>query len=494
MRKWLWVLLALGQIGGVAAANQLPDFGSPADTILNKTREGQLGRSVMMQLYNAGVVVDDPLLTEYLQSVGMQIASHANNGNHRFRFFVVNDHRINAFAMPGGYIGINTGLILATDNESELAGVLAHEISHVTQRHIARSLHDAQRTSIMSMAAMLAAALLGVAADVPGDALVGVVTASQAAAVQRQINFTRAHEHEADRVGIDVLAAAGFDPNAMSSFFEKLSRRYGVARQEIPELLQTHPVTSTRIAEARDRARRLPQNRVEDSLGYQLAKARIEVLSARDPATALRIFDSKREPDAAPNRYGRALALARIGRHDDAERMFRELVQEQPDVIAYRIGLGEALAASGLIDDALGIYTDAVRLFPRNVPLTISYAEALLDSGRADEAHRVLLDLLNNVPPTPAQIRLIARAAGAEGDTFNAHYYMGEYYLSIGNLPLAIGQFRLALDLPDAHAVERARLNARLAEVIDYIPEEDRDAVLRRAPGPQRQPPTQPQG
>ena len=484
MRHWLCLLALLGQtLGGVAAANELPDFGSPADAVLNKTREGQLGRTVMMQLYNAGVVVDDPLLTEYIQSLGSQIASHANNGDHRFRFFVVEDNRINAFAMPGGFIGVHTGLILASENESELAGVLAHEVSHVTQRHIARSLYDAQRTNIMTMAAMLAAALLGVAADMPSDAMMGVVSASQAAAAQRQINYTRSNEHEADRVGIDVLAAAGFDPNAMASFFEKLSRRYSAARTEIPEMLQTHPVTAVRIAEARDRARRLPQNRVEDSLEYGLAKARIEVLSARDPQTALRIFDSKSDPDAVPNRYGRALALAAVGRHDEAERTFRELVREFPGVIAYRIGLGEALAASGLTEQALEAFAEAVRLFPRNVPLTISYAEVLLDAERPDEAHAILLDLLNNVPPTPAQIRLIARAASAEGDIVNAYYYMAEYYVSTGNLPLAIGQLRLALKLPDVHAVERARINARLDELIEYIPEEHREEVLRRAPG-----------
>src|SRR5690606_31092882 len=222
MRHWLCLLALLGQtLGGVAAANELLDLGSPADAVLNKTREGQLGRTVMMQLYNAGVVVDDPLLTEYIQSIGSQIASHANNGNHRFRFFVVDDNRINAFAMPGGYIGIHTGLILASENESELAGVIAHEVAHVTQRHIARSLYDAQRTSVVSMAAMLAAILLGAAADMPGNAVTGIVTASQAAALQRQINHTRAHEHEADRVGIATLASAGFDPNGMSSFFEK---------------------------------------------------------------------------------------------------------------------------------------------------------------------------------------------------------------------------------------------------------------------------------
>ncbi len=480
MRKWWCLFVMIGQMLVPAWGADLPDFGTPADAVLNKSREGQIGRSVMLQMRNAGVVVDDPLLNEYVQSIGAHIASHANNGSHSFRFFVINDSAINAFAMPGGYIGLHTGLILASDNESELAGVIAHEVSHVTQRHIARSLYDAQRTSIVSLAATLAAVLLGAASDVSGDAIAGVVSASQAAAVQRQINFTRAHEHEADRVGIEVLASAGYDPNGMATFFEKISRRYGFGGRDVPAILQTHPVTATRIAEARDRARRLPQVRHEDSIGYGLAKARIEVLAANDARAALRQIEAMPAQDSAPVRYGRGLALARLGRHDESERIFRELISEAPGVIAYRIGLGEALVANGSTEQALGLYSDAARLFPRNVPLTISYAEALLEADRPADAHRLLLDLLNNVPPTPAQIRLIARAADAEGDTLNAYYYMGEYYVSIGNLPLAINQLHLALELPESHAVQRARLNARLQELVEYLPEEQRGEALQR--------------
>ncbi|MBN1240925.1 MAG: M48 family metallopeptidase [Gammaproteobacteria bacterium] len=483
MKKLVSLLIMLAQPLNAALAQDLPDFGTPADAVLNKSREGQIGRSVMLQLYNAGAIVDDPLLTEYVESIGSQIASHANNGDHSFRFFVVDDHRINAFALPGGFIGVNSGLILASDNESELAGVLAHEVSHVTQRHIARSIYDSQRTSIVSMATMLAAVLLGAATDMPSDAMVGAVSASQAAALQRQINFTRQNEHEADRVGIEVLSKAGYDPSGVASFFEKLSKRYGVARQNVPEMLQTHPVTASRIAEARSRARQLPRTRVDDSKSYGLAKARLEVLGAASPQAAAAMVRARPDPESEVSRYALALAMSRMLRNDEAGRMFRELVDEAPGVIAYRIGLAEALTASGLSEDAMQVYEDAVRLFPRNVPLTISYAEALINAGDPGRAHALLLDLLNNVPPTPAQIRLIARAANAEGDMRNAHYYMGEYYVSIGNLPLAINQLRSALETPDAHAVETARLQARLDELMEYVPEEQRDEIARPRDG-----------
>ncbi len=477
--RGFWTLLAVLVPLAAAGAptDNLPDFGTPADQALSKDREVQLGRSVMLQLRNAGAVIDDPQLTEYIGTLGSQLSSHANNGDYQFNFFVVNDSQINAFALPGGFVGVNSGLLLATENESELAGVLAHEVSHVTQRHIARSIYDSQHTSIVSMAAMLAALVLGAATNMPSDAVQGVVTASQAMAAQRQLNFSRANEAEADRVGMEVLASTGFDPNGMASFFEKLSKRYGSTTEYVPEILQTHPVTTNRIAEARSRARQLPAVQHTDSIGYALAKARLRVLEAPTPEAALTIFQAKGDSKAPEDRYGLALAEMRISLNDQAEQGFRDLAAQYPAIVAYRIGQAEALMASGSTDSAMKIYAEATRLSPRNVPLTISYAEALIKAGRAAEAHKLLLDLLNNVEPTPEQLRLIARAANAEGDVGNAYFYMSYYYASIGNLRAAIGQVRLALESPNVDAVDHARFDARLKQLIDYLPDDQRDRV-----------------
>lgn len=475
MKSWILLLAMTSTLAVGANAAELPDFGSPADAALSKSREAQIGRSVMLQLRNAGVVIDDPFLTEYVSTLGSQLATHANDGEFNFNFFVVKDDQINAFALPGGYIGVNSGLVLASENENELAGVLAHEISHVTQRHIARAALDNQRTSIMSMAAMLAALVLGAASDMSSDAMSGVVTASQALAAQRQINFTRANEHEADRVGIELLAGAGFDPHGMSSFFEKLGRRYGGSSQVVPALLQTHPVTSERVAEARDRARQLPATTHTSSLTYALTKARLVALNAATPEAAFAAFRDKADSDAPEDRYGLALASMRMSLYDNAEALFRNLIRDYPNTMAFRVGQAEAMAASGATDAALGLYSDAVRLFPRNIPLTISYAETLISAGKPAEAHKLLLDLLNNVPATAPQLRLIARAANAEGDVANAYFYMSYYYAAIGNLPLAIGQVRMALETPDANEVDRARFRSRLDQLIEYLPDDQRE-------------------
>ncbi len=462
-----------------ASASELPDFGSPADVALSKNREVQLGRQAMLQLRSAGVVIDDPQLTEYIGTIGSELASRVNNGDYHFNFFLVKDDDINAFALPGGFIGVNTGLLLASENENELAAVLAHEISHVTQRHIARSMLDDQHSSIASMAAMLAAMVLGAASHMSGNAMEGVVAASQSMAAQRQLNFSRANEAEADRVGMDVLASAGFDPNAMGTFFEKLSQRYGSTLEQLPVLLQTHPLTTDRIAEARARARQLPQVKHEDSAGYGLAKARLRALNAPTPEAALALFAGKADSGDPADRYGLALSQMRMSLNDNAAQQFEDLIAAHPTVIAYRIGQAEALMGSGATDQAMKVYSESERLSPRNVPLTISYAEALIKAGRAAEAHALLLDLLNNVEATPEQLRLIARAANAEGDVGNAYFYMSYYYASIGDLQLAINQVRLALETPGVHTVDRSRFEARLKQLIEYLPARER----RERPG-----------
>jgi predicted Zn-dependent protease len=362
--------------------------------------------------------------------------------------------------------------------------VLAHEISHVTQRHIARAAYDNQRTSIMSIAALIAAVILGASSNSSSSsqAMQGMMLGSQALAAQRQINFTRANESEADRVGMELLSSAGFDPNGMAGFFDKLGKRYGGSNQYVPAILQSHPVTAERTAEARSRARTLPAVTHTDNVSYALTKARIQVLNAATPEAAYDLFRNKKDSTNPGDRYGLALASMRLNLNDNAEATFKDLIAQYPSVIAFRIGQAEALQAGGSKEAAQRSYKESVRLFPRNIPLTISYAEALLADGKAAEAHELLLDLLNNVPATPPYLRLIARAANAEGDAGNAYFYMSYYYASIGNLPLAINQVRLALETPDVHTVDRARFRARLDQLLEYLPEEQREQATAPRP------------
>src|SRR3954468_761667 len=281
----LAVLMSLPpRVLGQAAGNDLPDIGSPASSALSLDDEYHIGLQVMRQLRDEGQILEDPEATEYLNSLGARIVAQASgDSGQRFQFFFVRDDSINAFALPGGFIGVNYGLVLATRNESQLAGVLAHEIAHVTQRHIARRVHSQGRQSIATMAAILAAILVG-AATGSSDAMLGGISVAQGAAMQQQINFTRANETEADRVGMGFLAAAGFDPYGMPDFFETMGRRSGLEgssqnRNALPEILQSHPVTSNRIAESRGRAAQYKDvHPTAESVSYALTRERLRVL------------------------------------------------------------------------------------------------------------------------------------------------------------------------------------------------------------------------
>lgn len=472
-----------------ATGDDLPDIGSPADSILSREKELQIGRSIFRSLVDTERVMTDPEIQEYVQDVGMKLASQAQDGDFRFTFFVVNDPAINAFALPGGYVGIHSGLLLATKSESELAGVLAHEISHVTQRHISRAVFANQRSSILTMAAMLGAILLG-AVGGSGDAITGAIATAQGVAAQQQINFTRANEYEADQVGVGVLAAAGFDPMGMPAFFETLARQTGPLASQAPEFLRTHPVTVNRIAETRERAATLPRPDVRDAVGYSIARARVRVLSSPTPEKALEYFlGEKQDPKQAGDigiEYGIALVRMELGQYREARELFKGLLATNPGVIPFHTGLAGAELALGNREAALNDYEKAMDLFPRNTPLTVRYAEALLAAGQAKKAHTILLDLLNNVPPTAEQVRLIALAASAAGDTADAYYYMAELHLLRGDVVMAADQLRLALSMPGLDSVQKARFTSRLAEIQEWLDREQRSRRQQAAAGKQQ--------
>jgi predicted Zn-dependent protease len=474
-----------------AGGNDLPDIGSPASSSLSLDDEYRIGLQVMRQLRDEGQIIEDPEATEYLNALGARIVAQASGDSaQRFQFFFVRDDSINAFALPGGFIGVNYGLVLATRNESQLAGVMAHEIAHVTQRHIARRVRSQGRQSIATMAAILAAILIG-AATGSSDAALGGISMAQGAAMQQQINFTRANESEADRVGMGFLAAAGFDPYGMPDFFETIGRRSSLeaqSRSALPEILQSHPVTSNRIAESRGRAAQYHDLKpTPESVSYSLTRERLRVLITPPEDNVRRYYADRREQqDQTPGeRYGEALASLQAGNSRASLDSLTDLARQFPQVPMLQSTLGQALMSAGATTESLDTFRRALTLSPRNIPLTMRYAEALLKADQAKAAHAVLLDLFNNVAPTPEQIRFTALAASSAGDTADAAYYMSEYHIATGNLPLSVTQLEMALAVPDITAVQRSRFQARLDEV--------REAMFANRKHHQRQQQQQPQ-
>lgn len=459
---------------------KLPDIGSPADAVLSKNDEAQIGAAIMRRINASGSIVKDPQVVEYVAEIGHRVAAHANNGDYKFTFFVVDDDSINAFALPGGYIGVHTGLLEATRTEDELAGVLAHEIAHVTQRHIARAVTANKRQSILSTAIMLGAVLAGAFGGIDGDAMQGAIAVAQGASAQAQINFTRTNEHEADRIGMSALADAGFDPDGMASFFEVISRSAGPSQARVPEFLRTHPVSSSRIAEARSRARSYPPVRTEDSTNYGIARARLVVASYRQASDAVEFLE-RQQSDYQTDRWKYSLAVAYQAddQYRKALRIFEELTNREPGVIAYHIGLAQAQLELEQIDKAAQTFEQALELFPRNVPLVVSYAEALLRFGSARRSHALLLDLFNNTAPTPDQILLIARAAIAADEIAEAHYYRAEYSFMTGDLVGGINFLRQGLEVPGLNEIQRIRFEARIDFVREFMSEEQIQSLKR---------------
>jgi predicted Zn-dependent protease len=471
----LAVAMPLQALAQSATSNDLPDIGSPASSSLSLDDEYRIGLQVMRQLRDEGQVIEDPEATEYLQALGSRIVAQATGDSpQKFQFFFVRDNSINAFALPGGFIGVNYGLVLATRNEAQLAGVLAHEIAHVTQRHIARRVRSQGRQSIATIATILAAILIG-AATGSSDATMAGVTAAQGAAMQQQINFTRSNENEADRVGMSFLAAAGFDPYGMPDFFETMGRRNAItagSRNALPEILQSHPVTTNRIAESRSRAAQFKDTRqTAETVSYTLTRERLRVLATPPEDNIRRYYaDRRAQQDQTPGeQYGEALASYQAGSALASLDTLTELAREYPQVPMLQSTLGQALMSAGDSEDALSTFQRALTLSPRNIPLTMRYAEALLKTNQAKQAHAVLLDLFNNVAPTPEQIRFTALAASSAGDTGDAAYYMSEYHIATGNLPLSVSQLEMALAAPNITGVQRSRYQARLDEVREAL-------------------------
>jgi len=467
LRGLLSGLLALpGPILGANPIN-LPDLGDASIAVISPAQERRLGEDFMRRARQSLVFSDDPEVSEYIQTLGQRLVAHSDNPGTSFRFFVVNDPTINAFAVPGGFIGVHTGLILAAETEAELASVLAHEISHITQRHIPRLLAEDQRATLPTMAAILAAILL---AGHGGQAAIALTTATLA---QRGITFTRTFEEEADRIGVQLLAESGFDPRAMPAFFERMQQINRVNDTNLPEFLLTHPVTTARIADSRNRAERYPYRQVPDSLSFQLVRAKLRATAPGDPASIVRTFSAGVTDEKSAHReaehYGYAVALVRARRYDTARAETRRLVEPAPANPFYRILQAEIELAAGQTDAGLRHYARAYQRDSSYHPLAVNYARALVQGNRAPEAEPVLRVSLKQRPDDPALYKLLSQSIGAAGKVAESHQALAEHYYLNGNAKAAIEQLQLAGRRAGNNFYLQSSVEARIQAIKDEV-------------------------
>ena len=349
------LLLAAPAPPAMALDTDLPDLGNSAGSLMSPKRERDLGKAFMRGVRRSEKVMDDPLLADYIEHLGQKLVAASDVKGTPFHFFLIDDPTINAFAGPGGHIGVFSGLVMTTDTESELAAVLAHEIAHVTQQHLMRAWESTSQLSIPSAAVLLAAIVLG--ATVGGDAAAAAAVGGQAALIQQQINFTRANEQEADRVGIDILAHSGFEPRAMPSFFDRMGKANRIYASKLPEFLMTHPVTTSRTADALGRAEQFAYRQAPEDLRYQLARINLVQRQMDRPEEAVRelglMLEDGRFRNEAALRYGIALAQIRAGQFDDAAKTLDRLLEQHPEVVEFVVSRAQIDAQQGATERAL---------------------------------------------------------------------------------------------------------------------------------------------
>lgn len=444
-------------------ANELPDLGNPASIALTPSQELELGLAVMKALQAAQVISQDAIVNEYLQGLGYRLIATQGRAQPSYRFFAIKDSTINAFALPGGFVGVNTGLILTTEGESELAGILAHEVAHVQQKHIARMYQHMNKLRLSTIAGIIAAMVISTQNPQAGS---GAMAAALAGNQQALINFTREHEKEADYVGIHTLAKAGFDPMGMPSFFHRMYQNTRYYSSHIPEYLLTHPLTENRLMAAQTRAKSFPYRQIPDNILFHLVQARVLVHSFAIPHEASRFLAEKLAQGHYRNRlgtlYGYALALIEEGKPEQAKPSLEELITVSPNQPLFQQLYAQMEMALGQSLQATQRLANALKNHPNNHPLTLAYAQALIKTKSASQAIALLKK--HSLHHASAEIYHLLSAAYAQlKQSVQAHRAQAQYLKLQGDLEGALTQLKLARK--SASVQEQQQIDFELKEI-----------------------------
>jgi beta-barrel assembly-enhancing protease len=443
----------------------LPDLGDVSQTVLTPLDEQYIGEQIMREVSVSDEVLQDAEVNDYLQNLGNRLAAASPDKQQKFNFFVVNDNSINAFAMPGGVIGVHTGLILANNSESELASVLGHEIGHVTQRHLARMLAK-QKTDMFKNIGSIALALLVARAN--PELATGALTAASAAGVQRQLDYTREHEREADRVGLSILDNAGFDARAMPVFFTTLQRGTRFSDGAAPSFLRTHPLNAERIADVSNRVETMPYRQVADSLEFNLVKAKLRAGNGLAQDAIDQFQDNLKErrfANETAEHYGLALAMLRKNDLVGAQNQVKWLKNNAP-INAFIENLTARLeVARNNPKAAAGQYVKSLALFPNHRSLIYGYAEHFLAINQPDKAIKLVQDKQVLYPNDAYFYTILAKAYTEKNKNLLRFQAQGESYYRQYNLKKAIEQMEFATKAKDGNFYEQSIVEARLKEL-----------------------------
>lgn len=439
-------------------ASDLPSLGDASSSIVSPEQEYLLGRAWLSLLRGQVRQLSDPLLKDYVESSVYRLTETSQLQDRRLEFVLLESPHLNAFAAPGGIIGVNGGLFIHAQTEAEYASVMAHELAHLSQRHFARGLEAQQRMQAPMMAAMLAGVVAAAAGA--GDAGIAAIVSTQAAAIQAQRRFSRQNEQEADRIGILNLEKAGYDPRAMPQMFARLMRQYRYD-QKPPEFLLTHPVTESRIADTTNRAEQLADGGIEDSLRYQLIRARTQLRFETTPGLGAKRFRAQlnENADLDAARYGLALAQIKGGQLDEARSTLAPLLNKAPDELIYNLAQIELEVTANRLPQAEQYLQRMLRQYPGSYPLRQARIDLLIKQGQTTQAAKELDQLAAQRSADPDIWYQVAEIRGLTGNIVGVHEARAEYFALVGDYDQAIEQ----LDF----AKRRASNNFQLASRID---------------------------
>ncbi len=445
--------------------DSLPDLGDVSQTVFTPLDEQRIADQIMREVLVSDEVVQDVEVIDYLNNLGNKLAAASTDKQQKFNFFVVQDNAINAFAMPGGVIGVHTGLFLAAKSESGLASVLGHEVGHVTQRHLARML-AAQKYDMVKNIAGVALALLVARAN--PELANGALTTASAVGVQKQLDYTREHEREADRVGLQILNGAGFDVRAMPEFFTTLQQGTRFSEGAAPSFLRTHPLTSERIADVTNRVEQMPYRQVPNSMDFQYIKAKLEAnYGAVDNVIALYEQNIKERSFISESvaHYGLAVAYLRKNALPQAEKEMVWLKKNATQNAMIENLNAKLQVAKNNPQAAAKQYEAALKIYPENRALNYGYAEHLLAIKQADNAIKLAKSQQKLYPNDAKFYEVLASAYTMQNKQLLGHQAQGEAYFRKYDLGRAVEQMELAVKANDGDFYQKSIVEARLKEM-----------------------------
>ncbi len=449
----------------VQSEEQLPDIGDPSDALMTPAAERRLGRAFLNDLKQRFQFIEEPVFEDYINDLGHRLSSKSHSSARRFRFSLIDSTTVNAFAGPDAQIGIFTGLILTTQSEDELASVMAHEIAHVTQKHLYRTFYRAQKMSTPAAVALLGAVLIGVAGG--GEAGAAAVTGVQAGLMQDQLNYSRLNEQEADRVGMRLLYQSGFNPQAMPAFFANMAKANQGYSTQLPEFLRTHPVSTSRIADTQGRADKYPYKQRREGLRYHLLRAWLRVRGFRSAGQALTHYQGTLKTGRYQHRsveeYGLALAWMRHRDYAKAIAILSRLANERPGIDEFRIALVQSQAQAGQAKAAMESVRAGLRHQPNSLPLLMARLGLFEAAGQYSAASKILKQLVEKDPQDERLFHRLSQAEGKLNHTAMAHGYRAEYHYLRGEFQAAVYQLEAALRYPLSD-YQKAKFTARLRQ------------------------------